>query len=90
MSKKVASDTEPKLSRLCYMYKFEDEFGEHSDGWLDYVETKCNEILSNYSKTKAKALQRAFAARKRCMFSMLLAYSILTILTWFRILRRGS
>jgi hypothetical protein len=32
---------EPRLIRLCYKYKFEAEFGEPSDGWLDYVEKKC-------------------------------------------------
>jgi hypothetical protein len=55
---------EPGLIRLRYKYNFEDEFGETSDGWLDYVEEKCNEILGNYSKLETKALQRAFVARK--------------------------
>jgi hypothetical protein len=41
MSKKDASNVEPRLIRLCYKYKFEAEFGEPSDGWLDYVEKKC-------------------------------------------------
>jgi hypothetical protein len=27
---------EPGLIRLRYKYKFQDEFGEPSDGWLDY------------------------------------------------------
>ncbi|KAL5670137.1 hypothetical protein ACJX0J_022358, partial [Zea mays] len=44
---------------LHYKYKFEEEFGEPSDMWLDYIEAKCNEILGNYSKPKAKALQQA-------------------------------
>jgi hypothetical protein len=65
MSEKDASDAEPGLVRLRYKYKYEDEFGEPSDGWLDYIEVKCNEILGNYSKPEAEALQRAFAARKR-------------------------
>jgi hypothetical protein len=65
MSEKDASDADPGLVRLCYNYKFEDEFGEPSNGWLDYVETRCNKILGNYSKPEAEALQRAFAARKR-------------------------
>jgi hypothetical protein len=50
MSEKDTSDAEPRLVRLCYKYKFENEFGEPSDWWLDYVEAKCNEILDNYSK----------------------------------------
>jgi hypothetical protein len=65
MSEKDASDADPGLVRLCYNYKFEDEFGEPSNGWLDYVETRCNKILGNYSKPEAEALQRAFVARKR-------------------------
>jgi hypothetical protein len=60
-----ASDAEPRLVRLRYKYRFEDEFGEPSDGWLDYVEARCNKILGNYSKLEAKALQWAFGARKR-------------------------
>jgi hypothetical protein len=62
MSEKNASDVEPGLVRLRYKYKFEDEFGEPSDRWLDYIGVKCNEILGNYSKPEVKALQWAFAA----------------------------
>jgi hypothetical protein len=65
MSEGDALDTEPGLVRLRYKYSFEDEFGEPSDGWLDYVEARCNEILANYSMPEAEALQRAFGARKR-------------------------
>jgi hypothetical protein len=61
-----ASDAEPGLVRLWYKYRFEDEFGEPSDGWLDYVEARCNEVLGNYSKSEVEALQQAFGARKRC------------------------
>jgi hypothetical protein len=65
MSKKDASDAKPGLVRHHYKYKFEDEFGEPCDEWLDSIEAKCNEMLGNYSKPEAKALHRAFAARKR-------------------------
>jgi hypothetical protein len=65
MYKGDASDIELGLFRLRYKYIFEDEFGEPSDGWLDYVEARCNEILGNYSKSEAEALQQAFRARKR-------------------------
>jgi hypothetical protein len=60
-----ASDAEPRLVRLRYKYRFDDEFGEPSDGWLDYVEARCNEILGNYSKSEVEALQQALNARKR-------------------------
>jgi hypothetical protein len=66
MSEKDASNIDPGLIRLRYKCKFEDEFGEPSDGWLDYIEAKCNEIFGNYSKHEIEALQRAFVARKRC------------------------
>ena len=65
MSENDASNAEPGLVRLRYKYKYEDECGEPSDGWLDYIEAKCNEILGNYSKHEVEALQRAFVAQKR-------------------------
>jgi hypothetical protein len=65
MFEKDASDAEPRLIRLRYKYKFEDKFGEPSDRWLDYVEAKCNEILGNYSKPEAEALQQAFMTQKK-------------------------
>jgi hypothetical protein len=69
MSKKDASVAEPGLVRLRYKYNFEDEFGEPCDEWLDFIESKCNEILRNYSKLEAKAPHCAFAARKRCQLN---------------------
>jgi hypothetical protein len=65
VSEADASDAEPRLIRIRYKYRFEDDFGEPSDGWLDYVEAKCNEILGNFSKSEAKSSQQAFEARKR-------------------------
>jgi hypothetical protein len=40
-------------------------FEEPNDGWLDYVEAKCNEILGNFSKFEVEALLWAFGAQKR-------------------------
>jgi hypothetical protein len=60
-----ASDAELRLIRLRYKYRFEDEFGEPSESWLDYVEAKCNEILDNFSKLEVEALLLAFGAQKR-------------------------
>jgi hypothetical protein len=56
VSEGVASNAETGLVRLRFKYRFEDEFGEPSDGWLDYVEVRCNEILGNFSKSKIEAL----------------------------------
>jgi hypothetical protein len=60
-----ASDAQPGLNRLRYNYRFEDEFGEPIDGWLDYLEAKCNEIIGNFSKLEVEALQEDFGAQKR-------------------------
>ena len=60
-----ASDAEPRLVRLRYKHRFEDEFGEPSDGWLDCVEARYNESLGNFSKSEVEALQQAYGARKR-------------------------
>jgi hypothetical protein len=72
MSKKDASDVEPRQIRFRYKYTSTYEFGEPSDRWLGFVEEKCNEILGNYSKSEAEALHRAFADQKRgqlnCIF----------------------
>jgi hypothetical protein len=90
MSEKDAS--KPGLIRLSYKYKFEDEFGQPSDGWLDYIEVKCNEILGNYSKPKAKALQQAFVARKTHRLNRVfgaIGFFYPDIPKWFRIRRRG-
>jgi hypothetical protein len=62
MSEKDTSDAEPRLVRLCYKCKFEKEFGEPCNEWLDSIEEKCNETLGNYTKPEAEALHQAFAA----------------------------
>jgi hypothetical protein len=50
MKKEDALEIEPGLVRLWYKYKFETEFGEPCDEWLEAIEEKCNKILGNYSK----------------------------------------
>jgi hypothetical protein len=52
----------PGLVRLRYNYKFEDEFREPCDEWLDSIEAKYIKILRNFSKPEAEALHRTFAA----------------------------
>jgi hypothetical protein len=53
------------LIRLHYKYKFEDEFGEPCDEWLDAIEDKCNEILGKYSKKEVEALNLTFVVWKK-------------------------
>jgi hypothetical protein len=62
MSKKYTLNMESELVRLRYKHKFEEEFGEPCDEWLDSVKAKCNEILGNYSNPEVEALHQAFAA----------------------------
>jgi hypothetical protein len=65
MIEKDALEVESGLIRLCYKYKFKDEFGEPCDEWLDGIEDKCNKILGNYSKKEAEALSLTFTTQKK-------------------------
>jgi hypothetical protein len=57
-------EQELDLVRLKYTYKFESEFREPCDKWLESIEDKCNEILVNYNKKEDKALTVAFEPRR--------------------------
>jgi hypothetical protein len=59
------SKQELRLVRLKYTYKFESQFGEPCDEWLEAIEDKCNEILRNINKEEDKALTAAYGARKK-------------------------
>jgi hypothetical protein len=59
---KDVSGAKPRLVMLRYKYKFEDEFGEPCDEWVDFIEVKYNEILGNFSKPEDEALHQTFAA----------------------------
>lgn len=59
LSKDSASETEPRIVRLKFTYKFETKFGEPCDEWLEVVEEKCYESLENYNKDD-EALNMAF------------------------------
>jgi hypothetical protein len=78
MSEKDASDTEPGLIRLRYKYKFEDEFG------IKYLVT-----IVKLRLKLCNGLSWLEKGADEIVFLMLLASSILTIPTWFRIRRRG-
>jgi hypothetical protein len=39
-----------ELVRLAYRFKFEKQFKEPCQEWLDMIETMCNEILGTYTK----------------------------------------
>lgn len=50
------SKQEPGLVRLKYTYKFESQFWEPCDEWLEAIEDKCNEIHRNFNKKEDEAL----------------------------------
>jgi hypothetical protein len=60
LKKVSASKEELGLVRLKFMYKFESEFGEPCDEWIEAIEEKHNKILKNYSKKEDEALSMAF------------------------------
>jgi hypothetical protein len=39
-----------ELVRLPYRFKFEKQFKDSCQEWLEMIETMCNEILGNYTK----------------------------------------
>jgi hypothetical protein len=41
-----------ELVQLPYRFKFEKQFKEPYQEWLEMIETMCNEILGNYTKKK--------------------------------------
>jgi hypothetical protein len=49
-----------ELVRLAYHFKFEKQFKEPCQEWLDMIETMCNEILGNYTKKEDQLMTAAF------------------------------
>jgi hypothetical protein len=41
-----------ELVRLPYRFKFEKQFKEHFQEWLEMIEIVCNEVLGNYTKKR--------------------------------------
>jgi hypothetical protein len=42
-----------ELVLLPYRFKFEKQFKEPCQEWLEMIETMCNEILGNYTKKRS-------------------------------------
>jgi hypothetical protein len=53
-----------ELVRLPYRFKFEKQFKEPCQEWLEMIETMCNEILGNYTK-KDQLMTAAFSTRPK-------------------------
>jgi hypothetical protein len=60
MPKKKDGSKKQKLVRLLYRFKFEKEFKNPYQEWLEMIETMCNEILGNYTKNEDQLMTAAF------------------------------
>jgi hypothetical protein len=50
---------------LPYRFKFEKQFKEPCQEWLEMIETMCNEILGNYTKKEDQLMTTAFGTRPK-------------------------
>lgn len=68
MPERKDDDKEPaseSLINLKYMYKFEKEFGEPCDEWMEAIEAKCNEMIGNFVAKEDQALTTALIGQER-------------------------
>jgi hypothetical protein len=54
-----------ELVRLPYRFKFQKTFKEPCTGWLELIETMCNEILGNYTQKEDQLMTAAFGTRPK-------------------------
>jgi hypothetical protein len=54
-----------QLVRLPYRFKFEKQFKEPCQEWLEMIEIMCNEVLSNYTKKEDQLMTAAFDTRPK-------------------------
>jgi hypothetical protein len=54
-----------ELVRLPYRYKFEKQFKEPCQEWLEMIEAMCNKILGNYTKKEDQLMTAAFGTRPK-------------------------
>jgi hypothetical protein len=65
MPKMKETKKKHELVRLAYRFKFEKQFKEPCQEWLDMIETMCNEILGNYTKKEDQLMMAAFGTRPK-------------------------
>jgi hypothetical protein len=65
MPKLKGTKKENELVRLPYRFKFEKQFKEPCQEWLEMIETMCNEILGNYTKKEDQLMTAAFGTRPK-------------------------
>jgi hypothetical protein len=54
-----------ELVRLAYHFKFEKQFKEPCQEWLEMIETMCNKILGNFTKKEDQLMTAAFGTRPK-------------------------
>jgi hypothetical protein len=54
-----------ELVQLPYRFKFEKQFKQPCQEWLEMIETMCNEILGNYTKKEDQLMIAAFGTRPK-------------------------
>jgi hypothetical protein len=65
MPKLKGTKKENELVRLPYRFKFEKQFKEPCQEWLEMIETMCNEILGNYIRKEDQLMIAAFGTRPK-------------------------
>jgi hypothetical protein len=65
MPKLKGTKKKNELFRLPYRFKFEKQFKEPCQEWLEMIETMCNEILDNYTKKEDQLMTAAFDTRPK-------------------------
>jgi hypothetical protein len=65
MPKLKGSKKKGELVRLPYRIKFEKQFKEPCQEWLEMIETMYNEILGNYTKKEDQLMTAAFGIRPK-------------------------
>jgi hypothetical protein len=51
--------------QLPYRFKFEKQFKEPCQEWLEMIEAMCNEVLGNYTKKEDQLMTAAFGTRPK-------------------------
>jgi hypothetical protein len=65
MPKMKGTKKKHELVRLPYRFKFEKQFKEPCQEWLEMIEIMCNEILGNYTKKEDQLMTAAFDTRPK-------------------------
>jgi hypothetical protein len=65
MPKLKGTKKKSELVRLPYRFKFEKQFKEPCQEWLEMIETMCNKILGNYTKKEDQLMTVAFGTRPK-------------------------